>query len=66
MVTAAVALMWTIHVFEAAYTMILARRYGTTISVGLLYVLATLLFGRPGWEELSKRARMSLRQNKTV
>lgn len=31
----AVALMWIIHAFEAAYTVILARRYETTFVVGV-------------------------------
>ena len=34
-VNAAVAFMWTIHVFEAAYTTILARRYGATFVIGV-------------------------------
>ena len=83
----AVKFMWIIHLFEAAYTMVLARRYETTFLVGvrllihrtkkrkkliglleyqLLYVLATLLFGRPGWEELSNRARESLTESKVA
>ena len=85
---AAVKFMWIVHVFEAAYTIILARRYETTFFIGvrllvhrtekrkkltglldcqLLYVLATLLFGRPGWEELSNRAQEeSLAQSKVA
>lgn len=84
---AAVKFMWIVHVFEAVYTVILARRCGTTFLVGvrlliywakkrkkltglpdyqLLYVLATLLFGRPGWEELSNRAQESSTQSKAA
>ena len=35
MVNTAVAFMWIAHVFEAAYTVVLARRYGTTFVVGV-------------------------------
>jgi len=86
-VDAAVKFMWIVHAFEAVYTIILARRYETTLLVGvrlpihqtkkrkkltgpldyqLLYVLATLLFGRPGWEELSNRAQESSAQSKAA
>lgn len=86
-VNAAVKFMWIVHVLEAAYTVILARRYETTFLVGvrllihrtkkrkkltgpldhqLLYVLAALLFGRPGWEELSNRVQESLVQSTKV
>jgi hypothetical protein len=34
-VEVAVAFMWTVHAFEAAYTIILARRYETTFVVGV-------------------------------
>jgi len=34
-VNVAVAFMWIVHVFEAAYTVALARRYGTTSVVGV-------------------------------
>ncbi|KAF9653577.1 hypothetical protein BDM02DRAFT_3182588 [Thelephora ganbajun] len=66
MVNVAVTFMWIIHVLEAAYTIILARRYETTIVVGLSYVLAALLFRRPGWEELSNRARESSTRSKVA
>lgn len=86
-VDAAVKFMWIVHVFEAVYTIILARRYETTFFVGvrllihwakkrkmltglldcqLLYVLAALLFGRPGWEELSNRAQGSSARGKAA
>jgi len=65
-VNAAVAFMWIVHVFETGYTIILARRYETTFIVGLSYVLATLLFGRPGWEELFNRAQETSARNKVV
>ena len=32
---AAVAFMWLVHVFEAAYTVTLARRYETTFVIGV-------------------------------
>ena len=35
MVNASVAFMWIAHAFEAGYTAILARRYGTTLGVGV-------------------------------
>ena len=34
-VNVAVKFMWIIHLFEAAYTMVLARRYETTFLVGV-------------------------------
>jgi len=34
-VNAAVAFMWIAHVFEAGYTVVLARRYETTFVVGV-------------------------------
>ena len=34
-VNASVAFMWIAHVFEAGYAAILARRYGTTLGVGV-------------------------------
>ena len=35
MVNASVVSMWIVHVFEAAYTVILAKRYETTFVVGM-------------------------------
>ena len=34
-VNAGAALMWIVHLFEAGYTVILARRYETTLTVGV-------------------------------
>jgi len=36
-VNAAVAFLWIVHVFEAVYTIILARRYETTFVVGVRF-----------------------------
>ena len=34
---AAVAFLWIVHVFEAVYTIVLARRYETTFVVGVRF-----------------------------
>ena len=38
-VNAAVAFMWITHTLEAAYAVILARRYGTTFVVGVRHLI---------------------------
>ena len=39
MTDAGVAFMWVIHLLEAGYTAILARRYKTTLGVGVRYLV---------------------------
>ena len=39
MTHAGVAFMWVIHLFEAGYTAILARRYKTTFGVGVRHLV---------------------------